>query len=140
MAPNRKQAARRAKAKRKAKTSVAAEVAAPLDYQSVLSKARLVPEPNTEDFWTATCLFGHGLEYSSGSGLCGERFWTIVQEVEGDVLRAEVNNHLLAPDSPRPKVRGNYRVPAAPHHRRRLCPSQRRMRGASHSASGGLRS
>ena len=80
---------------------MAAEVAAPLDYQSVLSKARLVPEANTEDFWTATCLFGHGLEYSSGSGLCGERFWTIVQEVEGDVLRAEVNNHLLAPDSPR---------------------------------------
>ena len=101
MAPKPKQAARRAKAKRKARTSVAAEVAAPLGYQSVLSKARLVPEPNTEDFWTATCLFGHGLEYSSGSGLCGERFWTIVQEVEGDVLRAEVNNHLLAPDSPR---------------------------------------
>jgi len=42
-----------------------------------------------------------GLQYSSDSGLGGERFWTIVQEVEGDVLRAEVNNHLVAPDSPR---------------------------------------
>ncbi len=42
-----------------------------------------------------------GLQYSSGGGLGGERFWTIVQEVEGDVLRAEVNNHLVGPDSPR---------------------------------------
>ena len=42
-----------------------------------------------------------GLQYSSDSGLGGERFWTIVQEVEGDVLRAEVNNNLLAADSPR---------------------------------------
>ena len=42
-----------------------------------------------------------GLQYSSDSGLGGERFWTIVQEVEGDVLRAEVNNHLVGPDSPR---------------------------------------
>ena len=42
-----------------------------------------------------------GLQYSSDSGLGGERFWTIVQEVEGDVLRAEVTNHLVAPDSPR---------------------------------------
>ena len=41
------------------------------------------------------------LQYDNGGGLGGERFWTIVQEMESDVLRAEVNNHLVGPDSPR---------------------------------------
>ena len=33
-----------------------------------------------------------GLQFSSGGG---ERFWTIVQDADGDTIRAEVNNHLV---------------------------------------------
>ena len=57
MAPKPKQANRRANAKPKARTSVATEVAAPLDYQTVLGKVRSAPEPTAEDFSTTIVLF-----------------------------------------------------------------------------------
>ena len=59
MAPKPKQANRRANAKPKARTSVATEVAAPLDYQTVLGKVRSAPEPIAEDCSSAGVLFDH---------------------------------------------------------------------------------
>ena len=59
MAPKPKQANRRANAKPKARTSVATEVAAPLDYQTVLGKVRSAPEPTAEDCSSAGVLFDH---------------------------------------------------------------------------------